>query len=269
MSRASLLRRLGFRLRHGGASWFWNALRDHLLPIRPACWKQVRATILGRHGLEIGGPSRIFRPRGGLPVYDWAGSIDNVNFSAETAWEHRLRDGGAYCFHRQRRPGRQWIREAASLNGIADEAYEFVLSSHCLEHTANPLGALREWWRIARGGAPLILVVPDPEFSFDHRRPITTPAHLLEDFRLGTPESDQSHLAEIMELHDLALDPDAGNPDEFRARSMANADHRCLHHHVFDSNLLAGALGETGWAVVAVEKVRPVHLLALARRAVR
>jgi SAM-dependent methyltransferase len=204
-----------------------------------------------------------------LPIYRWADKIDNVNFSAETAWEHRLQDGGSYCFQRKKQPGRQWIREAANLHGLADEAYECVLSSHCLEHTANPLGALREWRRVARTDAALVLVLPDPEVSFDHRRPITTLAHLLEDFRLGTSEADLSHVAEILDLHDLALDPDAGSPDEFRRRSLANADHRCLHHHVFDPSLLAAALGETGWSVLAVEKVRPIHLVALARKGVR
>jgi hypothetical protein len=42
-----------------------------------------------------------------------------------------------------------------------------------------------------------------------------------------------------------------------------------LLRHVFDSSLLAAALSETGWAVLAVEKARPVHLLTLARKAVR
>jgi SAM-dependent methyltransferase len=262
------LRRLGTRFWHGGIPWAWDAFRDRVRPERPAFLPQARTSILGRHGVEIGGPSRVFRPREALPVYDWAESIDNVNFSVKTTWEHGLRDGAAFPFNRRRAPGRQWIREATDLRGIADGAYEFVVSSHCLEHVANPLAALAEWLRVARAGALLVLIVPNPARSFDHCRPITTLAHLREDLRCGTQESDLGHLAEVLQLHDLARDPGAGGPAEFRARSERNATNRCMHQHVFDPDLVAASLRETGWSVLVVERIRPVHLMALARKAI-
>jgi SAM-dependent methyltransferase len=177
-----------------------------------------------------------------------------------------LRDEGEFRFDSSRPPGRQWLREASSLDSIQDRAYAFVLSSHCLEHTANPLRALREWRRVTATGGHLILVLPDPTKTFDHRRPVTTLFHLQEDSDRGTAESDATHVAEALALHDVSRDAGVGSKAEFEERVRANAVNRCLHHHVFDLSLIAGALSETGWRVLSTEKARPLHLIAFARK---
>jgi SAM-dependent methyltransferase len=266
MSAPTLSQRLARRLRGGGVRWLVGALLDRIAPARPALGSAALAATVNRTGLELGGPSRVFGPRGMLPVYPGAARIDNVNFAAETAWEPSLRDGAEFRFDPRRPPGTQWLREAVELNGIADEAYDFVLSSHCLEHVANPLRALREWHRITRPGGHLLLVLPDPDRTFDHRRPRTTLAHLRDDFARDTTEADATHTAEAIALHDVTRDPGVGSLDEFRARTRDNARNRCLHHHVFDLELMAAALADTGWRVLATERARPLHLVAWARK---
>jgi SAM-dependent methyltransferase len=229
-------------------------------------YKSVTAALGGSYGLEIGGPSRVFNRFKILPVYKHAKRIDNVNFAIQTAWEQNLHDGGRFYFNPRKPPGTQWIREANSLVGIANETYDFVLSSHCLEHIANPLSALREWRRVVKPAGYLLLIVPDSAKTFDHRRPVTKIEHLLDDQQLRTGEDDLSHLNEILELHDLKRDPHAGTAAQFRERALRNVENRCLHHHVFDLNLLRDVLVHTGWEVLASESIRPVHLAALARK---
>jgi SAM-dependent methyltransferase len=267
MMTRSPLRRVLLRLRHGGLRWLWWALRDRIAPLHPDLLPQARAALAAKSGLEIGGPSRIFGHRGALPVYAWADRLDNVNFAAETAWECGLRDGSPFPFHAHKRPGVQRIREATHLNGLADESFDFVVSSHCLEHLANPLGALQEWHRVTRTGGCLVVILPDPTRTFDHRRSVTTLDHLRMDRARGTSEEDRTHFAEVLALHDLALDPEAGDPTAFRIRVNNNAVQRCVHHHVFDEALLIAALHETGWAPLAVETFAPIHIGALARKA--
>ncbi|MDO8542562.1 MAG: hypothetical protein Q7S40_19140 [Opitutaceae bacterium] len=152
------------------------------------------------------------------------------------------------------------------LRSALERFYAAVLSSHCLKHAANPLAALKEWHRVTRTGRYLLLVLPDPTRTFDHRRPVTTLAHLRDDSALGTPEDDQTHMDEVLALHDLARDPGAGLAEEFRQRVRDNVANRCLHHHVFDLALIVAVLAETGWRVLAAETARPLHLLALARK---
>lgn len=266
MNRLSPARRLLHRLRHSGANWLWGALRDRLVPVRPVFWELARTAILDRRGLEIGGPSRIFRRRGALPAYEWATSVDNVNFATETAWEHGLGDGGPFPFHPRKPPGSQWLREAANLAGIADGCYDVALSSHCLEHLANPLAALDEWRRVTKPNGCLLVIVPDSIRTFDHHRPVTTLQHLRDDRARRVMEDDRTHFHEVLALHDLALDPDAGDAEAFRTRVEQNAQHRCVHHHIFDERLLEAALREAGWQPVAVERFLPVHLGALAQK---
>lgn len=259
--------RLLRRLRGGGLPWLLDATLDRVAPARPALGPAALAAVENRPGLELGGPSRVFAPRGILPVYARAAKIDNVNFATETAWESGLRDGGPFAFHPDRAPGKQWLREAVALTGLVDDAYDFVLSSHCLEHVANPLRALREWRRVTRPGGHLLLILPNPAKSFDHRRPVTTIAHLREDCTAGTGEEDTTHVAEALALHDLARDAGIGSRAEFETRVRDNARNRCLHHHVFDLALMRAALADTGWHVLATEAARPIHLIALARKA--
>ena len=41
--------------------------------------------------------------------------------------------------------------------------YDFVHSSHCLEHMVNPVAALGNWIRICRPGGHLVITVPDED----------------------------------------------------------------------------------------------------------
>jgi len=225
--------------------------------------KTVLELTHGKGGLEIGGPSDLFGPSDILPIYSGVDRLDNVNFSTRTAWEQELQDGGPFWFDKKTNPGIQFIREATKLTGILDGTYDFVISSHCLEHLADPISALMEWARVTKHGGHLLIVVPNSRYTFDHRRPITRIEHLIEDHRRKVGEDDLTHLPEILSLHDFNRDPGVTSSAAFHARSLKNAETRCLHHHVFDLNLLKCALEAAGFAVLAAEQVRPVHLVAL------
>ncbi|MBW4029814.1 MAG: methyltransferase domain-containing protein [Acidobacteria bacterium] len=208
-----------------------------------------QAALKGKRGIEVGGPSFLFMTM--LPLYQIVAQLDGANFSNDTLWEGRLQDGGKYNYFRDR-SGTQFVAEATSLAQIESESYDFVISSNCLEHVANPKKAIEEWKRVIKNGGYLVVVVPRKEGSFDHRRPVTTLAHLNDDFRNDVREDDMTHLDEILELHDLSKDWPAGTPDEFKSRSLKNFNNRALHHHVFDKGLLNDILRESGLNVVNV-----------------
>lgn len=60
--------------------------------------------------------------------------------------------------------------------------------------------------------------------------------------------------------------PVYGQPKAWTDNSQHRAAHRCLHHHVFDLDLMASELAPAGWEVDGIERVRPLRLLALDRR---
>lgn len=51
--------------------------------------------------------------------------------------------------------------DATTLPGIAPESFDFVYSSHCLEHISDIGAALRRWWTVLKPGGYLVVVVPD------------------------------------------------------------------------------------------------------------
>ena len=50
--------------------------------------------------------------------------------------------------------------DAQYLEGIADSQFDFVYSSHTLEHIADVVTALKNWWRVLKPGGYLILYIP-------------------------------------------------------------------------------------------------------------
>ena len=50
--------------------------------------------------------------------------------------------------------------DAQYLRGIEDESFDFVYSSHCLEHMRDVRIALKNWFRVVRRGGTLILYIP-------------------------------------------------------------------------------------------------------------
>lgn len=215
----------------------------------------------GKSGLEIGGPSKTFRNRNPFPIYNEVGSLDNCDFSRDTVWANH---NSQFIFSRQKPGGKVIICDGSQLTPVADSSYDFVLSSHNLEHFANPVKALMEWKRVLRPTGGLILVLPYYRNTFDHRRLPTPVAHMIDDFERNTGEDDLTHLSEILDRHDLSRDRAAGSFDNFKKRSLDNFNNRCLHHHVFDESNSRDLLSAIGFEVLAVDLARPYHLCLLA-----
>jgi len=239
----------------------------HLLkPCRLKYYSHCEELFRNKIGLEIGGPSRHFRWNGLFPVYEVALRIDNCNFSHQTTWEGSISEGATFFFHERRSPGNQYIADATNLSQIPSEHYDFVLSSHTIEHIANPLQALSEWKRVLKHEGLLALVVPHKDGTFDHHRPVTSLLHLIQDFEQKTTEEDLTHLDEILAMHDLAMDPSAGDFQTFQQRSEKNFENRCLHHHAFDTRLAIKMMHHVSMQILAVEVFRPCDIWIIAQK---
>jgi SAM-dependent methyltransferase len=131
---------------------------------------------------------------------------------------------------------------------------------------ANPFKAMAEWLRVLKSGGYLLLVLPHKDGTFDHLRPVTPFQHLVDDYERSVGEDDLGHLPEILELHDLSMDPPAGDRESFRRRSLKNLENRCLHHHAFDTDLTVRMLDHFGLQVLDVQQALPYHIITLSRK---
>jgi len=252
------------RVRAKGVNGTLEAIASRLYPPRVSGHKTLISEFAGRRGLEIGGPSDVFARRGLFPIYPVVASVDNVNFSATTVWGGTIAEGRTYSFQPDRARGHQFVLEATELAGIPSLSYDFLVSSHAIEHIANPLKAMREWKRVIRPGGYLALVVPDKHRTFDHRRPTTPMHHLVQDLERDVGEDDLTHVDESERLHDDRRDPGelcAGVP-----LATHNFATRVMHHHVFDLDLVQEVVEHARLQLLVLHLVRPCHIFALARR---
>lgn len=232
----------------------------------------MERALRGKHGLEIGGPSSVFTPEAQKkytpipPIYAIAASVDNCNFAGDTTWSRGER-GRTFHYLSGKDPGVQYIHDVTDMSSIADGTYDFLLASHILEHVANPLRALQEFHRVLKPKGYALVLLPNKVHTFDHRRPVTTFAHLEADLAAGIDESDLTHLEEILELHDLERDQPAGSIEEFRERCLRNRELRCMHQHVFSLDLLEQALRHACFRPHYRTGSWENHLLVFAQRA--
>lgn len=213
--------------------------RAYFKIIKPSIknFKFINQLFANKVGIEIGGPSSIFNEKGYIPIYKVVKNLDGCNFSNSTIWEGNIKVKNEYNYYKDKY-GIQYILEATDLSSIEDSKYEFLISSNCLEHVANPLKAIEEWIRVIKKDGFLLLVLPNKEYCFDQFRDFTEFAHLLDDYNNKVKEDDLTHLDEILKYHNLKKDVSAGSMVQFKERCMNNLNNRALHQHVFDLDLM-------------------------------
>lgn len=120
------------------------------------------------------------------------------------------------------------IDDGEALTSIADESLDFVIANHFIEHTQDPIGAIKAHLRVLRPDGVLYMAVPDKRFTFDVDRPVTPLAHLKWDHRLGPGRSRRRHFREWARL--------VSKVDAKRVRAEAAAlaaQDYSIHFHVW------------------------------------
>jgi SAM-dependent methyltransferase len=181
------------------------------------------------YGVEIGGPSNT-----GEVIYKSTSNLDNIVFAKETIWEKHYDN---YNFI-EGKTGKTIFNDAVDIANVGDKTYDYLFASHCLEHIANPLKALKEWLRIIKDEGHIILILPEKSECFDNKRKISSFSTILSQYEKNVGEDDLSTLPEILLNHDLTLDLQAGTFEQFKERSLKNYENRGLHHYVYNADLL-------------------------------
>lgn len=221
------------------------------------------APLAGLRGLEVGGPTGRFKHDGICPAYPRLANCDAVQWRADTAW-HTLDERAPYA--PDGAPlGRLVVVERGLLEGLPDDNWEVLLTSHVIEHFANPLAELEAWRRVLVPEGWILMVAPHREGTFDHRRPVTSLDHLVADYEAGTGEDDLTHLEETLSLHDRSRDADDAERDVWEAARRDNWNTRLLHHHVFDGGSLARLLDRAGVQIHRLVVRHPHDVFVLGR----
>ena len=213
-------------------------------------YQMIQPYFTGKHGLEIGGLSNVFSRVGSFPVYRTAARVDNCNILPT---RYRLL---------YRVPGDNYLLDGTTL-GSLHNGYDFVISSHTFEHIANPLKALFQWKNIIRTGGVVFIVCPHKDFTLDHRRPLTTMEHLIDDWMRDTTEYDTTHFEEIDRLTDrsgLVGNSPGYAVKESVDKGLVNNHMRILHHHTFVPELMEEIFKWADLDIVYLKRIEPEHI---------
>lgn len=90
--------------------------------------------------------------------------------------------------------------DAQYLKGVSDNSFDFVNSSHCLEHMQDPNVALNNWLRILKTGGYLLLSVPDEDLYEQGIFPSTYNADYKHTFTIYKQSSWCSNSINLFDL---------------------------------------------------------------------
>jgi len=120
------------------------------------------------------------------------------------------------------------LGDAATLEGVESESFDFLVSAHVIEHMPDPVGSLKNWLRVIKNGGLLYLIVPDKRAIFDKNRMRTTLEHLILDYEQPSLNRDFEHFLDYA-IHVHGKEGQEAIDD---ARKLVAEDYS-IHFHVF------------------------------------
>lgn len=116
------------------------------------------------------------------------------------------------------------------LSVIADSSMDFIIASHIIEHLPDPLGFIKECYRVLRNDGVIYLAIPDKNFTFDKDRERTKLEHIISDMRNNVINVDEEHLIDFLRFAARIQIPDS---KEERASLFKRELNRSIHIHVW------------------------------------
>jgi len=86
------------------------------------------------------------------------------------------------------------------LETVADETYDFLHSSHCLEHLVDPAVSLKNWLRVLKPGGHMVVMVPDEDMYEQGVFPSTFNDDHKWTFTVFKPESWSEKSLNVLDL---------------------------------------------------------------------
>lgn len=141
----------------------------------------------------------------------------------------------------------EYLEDGFELQSIPSDSQDFVIASHVLEHSPNPIQVLLDWSRVTRAGGVLYVIVPIAETCFDSGREETDLQHLIQDHALYAAgnherirERNRRHYYEwvsiserqIFEDQGHAFDPPSDDAIALRVQELLDGNVE-IHFHTF------------------------------------
>lgn len=212
-----------------------------------------------KSGIEFGGPTELFSvPHYGMHLYPHV-NLDGGNIIKNNYFQSNLGSNFLYG----EKLGRQYDVDCTNEDQLKKlKKYDFVVSSHAIEHFANPIYTLKLWEKyILKSGSYILTIIPDYQYCFDRNRPLTSMDHLIADYVEDIGEDDKTHIEEQKELHDWSY---GGHP-QFYDLCEINHLTRVVHHHTFTIELVEELFSYCGFKKILSFKQDELNIVNLSK----
>ncbi|MEO8346469.1 MAG: methyltransferase domain-containing protein [Betaproteobacteria bacterium] len=151
------------------------------------------------------------------------------------------------------------VTSGDQLDEVPDGSVDYIIANHVIEHLVDPIRGLATWHRKLAPSGVLFMAYPLAQYCPDKARPITSVAHMVDEFQRGVrAPNDEHQLAFILAWNPGYFPDPAGMQaildlmwargdnfldDETRAMLGANESvvtsllatgETNIHHHVFN-----------------------------------
>jgi len=123
------------------------------------------------------------------------------------------------------------IDDGERLAKVGAASQDFIVANHFLEHCENPIGTIETHLGKLRPGGVLFYAVPDKRYTFDFRRPVVRPEHMVADYEKGPERSRREHYEEWSRLV-LAEEGESEEQTLARARDLEGKKYS-IHMHAW------------------------------------
>ncbi|MFK7900768.1 MAG: methyltransferase domain-containing protein [Cyclobacteriaceae bacterium] len=131
---------------------------------------------------------------------------------------------------------------------VPEERYDYIFSSHVMEHLPNMFGWMRDVGKIIKQGGYIIAFIPDKRYCFDINRPLSTVGELLESYEIDRTKPslanafDQRYyhkkvrsvdLWSDYSVHESEISKTFGLKKSYEALELAKKDYFDCHCNLF------------------------------------
>ena len=122
------------------------------------------------------------------------------------------------------------IQDGHDMFNIGDSAYCYLVNSHVVEHSPNPIKLLVEFIRVIKVGGYIYTIIPNKEKIYDAVRCITKMDHLIDDYQRCIFTEDLTHHEEYLQMV-------SQNPGMEAFHKIYPVGYPYIHYHTFDCAL--------------------------------
>jgi hypothetical protein len=166
-------------------------------------------------------------------------NVDGLNMKEDNMWQ---RVGEKYYYY-QNKKGIQYIGDCSDKNIInnIDKKYDLILSSHQIEHLANPIKTLLLYKKLLNINGYILSIIPNKNMFWDINREYTTIEHMLNDYNNNIGEDDKTHLYENLNTSQYK------SSEDLTSKAYVNYKTRVMHHHCFNDELVKNMFEYVGF----------------------